>query len=141
MFWELKNSSRLTFSYLICYWFYTLVSVEFSPLVWHVIYKTIIYQWRLLLWVLFYFWAVSNDYITTKYSYNSCYLFSGHLHKYDHLFQTATRPVTGQEVGSGIVRRPYLNVFLNVVIWSIWVGKLLRYISLFSLFKLDNNNK
>ena len=38
--------------------------------------------------------------------------FQGILNKYDHLFQTATRPVTGQGVGSGIVPRLYLNVVI-----------------------------
>ena len=32
--------------------------------------------------------------------------------KYDHLFQTASRPVTGQGVGLGIVPRLYLNVVI-----------------------------
>ena len=42
----------------------------------------------------------------------ACYLLSGHLNKYDHLFQTATRPFPGQGVGSGIVPRLYLNIVI-----------------------------
>ena len=53
--------------------------------------------------------------------------FQGIWNKYDHLFQTTTRPGTGQGVGSVIVPRLYLNVYLDVVIWSQLVRTLLRY--------------
>ena len=62
----------------------------------------------------YYSWAVSNDYMITKLRSkptNMFIYFQGIWNKYDHLFQTQTRPATDQGVSSGIVPRLYLTIF------------------------------
>ena len=71
----------------------------------------------------YYIWAESNDYIITKYSYKSRYLFSGQLKQIWSFISDCHWTSTGQGVSSEIIPRLYLNV----VIWSLWVRTLLRY--------------